>query len=293
MSAPAEPRLPSDKAKEAVTRVIEAVLDFAPRAARPLWLALASGATDESQVSACSQWLWLTKDEINNLQHKPGATKQKVTPLSRGRRARAGRLKAARGGLWADPARADLDALKITCDEHVAFSRRRFSGQVTKNPPPSPPPAESLAAERAAGSAPLSLEPEKLLATPTCAPPGKEAAMPLFAQVIALTAAPRAALSLLQVTNPPSQQAKAAPSTLRSMVPQLSLLHGGRQVAPAAKLKVIACDEIGGATLQASDLSASSTRAFSDELGSALSCRELQAAPGSVATVTTQRFENS
>ena len=275
-----------------MTRVIETVLDFAPRAARPLWLALANDATDESQVSACNQWLWLTKDEINNLQRKPDATKQKVIPLSRGRHAHVGRLKATRDDLRADPAWTDLDILKITCDEHVTFSRRYFYGQVTENPSPSPSPAESLMTERAADSTPLSLEPEKLLAIPTCAPPGKEAVFATLRTSDNVDGNAKENVEPAASHQSFESAGEAAPSTLRDVEPQLSLLHGGHQVAPAVKLKMITYDEIGGTTLQTNDLSTSSTRAFSDELGSALSCRELQAAPGSVATVTTQCFEN-
>ena len=269
-----------------MTRVIETVLDFAPRAARPLWLALTSDATDESRVNARGQWLWLTKDEIAALQRRPDLTKQKVIPLSRGRLTRVARLKATRGDLRADPAWTDLDILKITCEEHVAFSRRYFSGQVTENPSPSPSPAERLMIERAADSTPLSSEPRKPLAIPTCVPPGKEAVCATLPTSDNVDSNAKENVELAASHSSFESAGKAAPSTLFSVDPQLSLLHGGHQVVPAVKLKMTPYDAIGGTPLQTSDLSASATRAFSDELDSALSCDEL-----SVAAMTTQCFD--
>ena len=284
MSAPAASCLPQDKAKEAVTRVVEAVLGFAPRATCPLWLALVNDATNESRVSAYNQWLWLTKDEVNNLQRKPDATKQQVAPLSRGRHTRVTRLKATRCDLRADPAWTDLDILKITCDEHVAFSRRYFSGQVTENPSPSPPPAERLMIERAADSTPLSLEPRKLLAIPTYVPPGKEAVCAILRTSDNVDFNAKESVELA-ASRPSFESAdEAAPSTLFDMDPQLSLFHGGHQVVPAVKLKMTPYDTVGGTPLQTTDLSTSATRAFSDELDSLLSCND-------VATMTTQCFD--
>ena len=275
MPASTASRLPPGKAKEAVTRVIEAVLDFAPRAARPLWLALTSDAAGESRVNACNQWLWLTKDEIAALQHRPDPTKQKVIALSRGRHARVTRLKATRSDLRADPAWTDLDILKITCEEHVAFSRRYFSGQVTENPSPSPSPAERLMIERAADSAPLSSEPRKLLAIPTCVPPGKEAVCATLPTSDNVDSNAKENVELAASHSSFESADKAAPSTLFNVDPQLSLFHGGHQVVPAVKLKMTPYDTIGRTPLQTSDLSASATRTFSDELDSALSCDEL------------------
>ena len=60
--------------------------------------------------------------------------------------------------LQTDPTWTDLDILKITYEEYMAFSRRYFSGQVTETPSPSPSPAERLMIEGgAADSAPLLL----------------------------------------------------------------------------------------------------------------------------------------
>ena len=194
--------------------------------------------------------------------------------------------------LRTDPAWTDLDILKITCDEHMAFSRRYFSGQVTENPSPSPSPAERLMIERAADSTPLSSEPEKLLAIPTYVPPGKEAVYATLRTSDNVDGNAKDNVELAASHQSFESAGEAAPSTLCDMDPQLSLFHGGHQVVPAVKLKMITYDSIGGTPLQTNDLSTSSTRAFSDELDSALSCDELSAAPGSVATMTTQCFDN-
>ena len=292
MSASTTSCLPQDKAKEAVIHVIETVLGFAPRATCPLWLALVNDATDESQVNIYSQWLWLTKDKITTLKYRPDPTKQQVIPLSRGYLTHVTRFKAMHNDLRTDPAWTDLDILKITCDEYMAFSRRYFSGQVTENLSPSPSPAERLMIERAADSTPLSSEPEKLLAIPTYIPPGKEAVYATLRTSDNVDGNAKENVEPAASHQSFESADEAAPSTLCDMDPQLSLFHGGHQVVPAVKLKMITYDEIGGTTLQTNDLSTSSTRAFSDELDSALSCREFQAAPGSVATVTTQCFEN-
>ena len=175
---------------------------------------------------------------------------------------------------------------------YMAFSRRYFSGQVTENLSPSPSPAERLMIERAADSTPLSSEPEKLLAIPTYIPPGKEAVYATLRTSDNVDGNAKENVEPAASHQSFESADEAAPSTLCDMEPQLSLFHGGHQVVPAVKLKMITYDEIGGTTLQTNDLSTSSTRAFSDELDSALSCREFQAAPGSVATVTTQCFEN-
>ena len=148
-----------------------------------------------------------------------------------------------------------------------------------------------MTTERAADSAPLPSEPEKLLATPARAPPGKEAACATLRASDSVDGNAKESAELAASHQPFESAGEAAPSTLRDVGPQLSLLRGGRQVAPAVKLKRTPCDVIGGAPLQTSNLSTSATRAFSDELGSALSCGELSAAPGSAAAVTAQRFD--
>ena len=147
----------------------------------------------------------------------------------------------------------------------MAFSRRHFSGQVAANPSPSLSPAERSAAEGAAGSAPPPSEPRKLLATPTCAPPSKEAvyAVPPANDGVGSNAKENAELTASHSSF--ESAGDAAPSALLDADPQLSLLHGGRQVVPAVKLKMIPSDTIGGSPLQASDLSTSATR---DEPGS-------------------------
>ena len=66
--------------------------------------------------------------------------------------------------------------------------------------------------------------------------------MPLFVQVVVLTAMPRIMLSLLQVTNPSNQQAKLLPQCCVTWTPRLSMFHGGHQVVPAVKLKMITYD---------------------------------------------------
>ena len=281
--------LPPGRASEAVKRAIGAALDFQPVGGCALWLALKRGAAGKGQVSACSQWPWLPQDEVDGLQRCPGATsKATVAPLSRGRRARVARLKAARAELRQGPAWKDDDALKVTCDEHVAFSRRHFSGQVAANPSPSLPPAERSAAEGAAGSAPPPSEPRKLLAAPTCAPPSKEAVYAIPPANDSVGSNAKESAELAASHSPFESAGGAAPSALLGADPQLSLLHGGRQVAPAVKLKMIPSDAIGGSPLQASDLSASATRG---ELGSPPSRGALSAAPGSAAAMTTQGFD--
>ena len=278
--------LPPDKAKEAVIHVIETVLGFDPCATCPLWLALINDATDESRVNVCNQWLWLTKEEIAALQCRPDPTKQKVVALSRGHHTHVTRFKAMRDNLRADPTWTDLDILKITYEEYMAFSRRYFSGQVTENPSPSPSPAERLMIERAADSAPLSSEPRKLLAIPTYVPPGKEAVYAALPTSDNVDSNAKENVELAASHSSFESADKAAPSTLFNMDPQLSLFHGGHQVVPAVKLKMTPYDTIGRTPLQTSDLSASAMRTFSDELDSALSCDEF-----SVATMTTQCFD--
>jgi hypothetical protein len=193
--------------------------------------------------------------------------------------------------LQTNPAWADLDILKITSDEHAAFSRRCFSGQVTENPSPSPSPAERLMIERAADSTPLSFEPRKLLATPTYVPPSKEAVHATLPTSDILDSNAKENVELAASHSSFESADKAAPSTLFDIDTQLSLFHSGHQVVPAIKLKMIPYDTIGGTPLQTSDLSASAMRAFSDELDSALSSDEFSAMPGSVTTMTTQGFD--
>ena len=268
MSASTAPCLPQDKAKEAVTHVIETVLGFTPHATCPLWLALVNDATDESQVNIYSQWLWLTKDKIAALKCRPDPTKQQVIPLSRGHLTHVTRFKAMHYDLRTDPAWTDLDILKITCDEYMAFSRRYFSGQVTENPSPSPSSAERLMIERATDSTPLSSEPEKLLAIPTYAPPGKEAVHAALRASDNVDGNAKDNVELAASHQSFESAGEATLSTLCDMDPQLSLFHGGHQVVPAVKLKMIAYDVIGGTPLQTSNLS------------------------GSVVTMTTQCFDN-
>jgi hypothetical protein len=193
--------------------------------------------------------------------------------------------------LQTNPAWADLDILKITSDEHATFPRRCFSGQVTENPSPSPSPAERLMIERAADSTPLSLEPRKLLATPTYVPPSNEAVHATLPTSDILDSNAKENVELAASHSSFESADKAAPLTLFNVDPQLSLFHSGHQAVPAIKLKMIPYDMIGGTPLQTNDLSPSAMRTFSDELDSALSCDEFSATPGSVATMTTQCFD--
>ena len=288
MSASTASCLPSDKANEAVKHVIGTVLDFAPVDDCPLWLALKHDVTDESRVNIYNQWLWLTQDDILDLQYRPDTSKKNViVPLSRGYHTHVTRFKAMYAELQLDPAWTDLDIFKITYDEYMAFSRRYMSGQVTSNPSPSPSPVERLTIEGAVDSTPLSSEPRKLLAIPTYVPPGKEAVYATLPTSDNVDSNAKENVEFSASHSSFESADKAAPSTLFNMDPQLSLFHGGHQVVPAVKLKMTPYDTIGGSPLQANDLSASAMRTFSDELDSALSCDEF-----SVATMTTQCFDN-
>jgi hypothetical protein len=81
-------------------------------------------------------------------------------------------------------------------------------------------------------------------------------------------------------------------ATEMTMNPQPSMFHGGHKVVPAVKLKMIPYEPIGGSPLQENDLRTPMMHAFSDELDSALYCNTFSTVSGSVATMTTQGFDN-
>jgi hypothetical protein len=134
MSAPTASCLPSTKAKEALKYVIGSVLDFNPVDDCPLWLALINDTMDKSRVNLYNQWLWLTPDDILALQYHPESSKQKIVPLSQGYHTHVTRFKAMYSELQHTPGWTDLDILKITYDEYMAFSRQYMAGQITPNP---------------------------------------------------------------------------------------------------------------------------------------------------------------
>ena len=294
MSVPTSSCLPSDKANEAVKHVVGAVLGFKPVHDCPLWLALTFDAVNEDHVSIYNQWLWLPQDEIDGLQYHPDATTNKTTvvPLSRGHRVHVTRFKAMHAELRQDPAWKDDDIFKVTYDEYMTFSRRYYSGEVAANPSPSPSPAaESSTTKDTVDSTPSSPEPGKLLAIPTYVPPSKEAVYTILPngdidsnakENIEFTAS-RSSFESVD---------DAAPSMLFDMGPQPSMFHGGHKVVPAVKLKMIPYEPIGGSPLQENDLRTPMMHAFSDELDSALYCNTFSTVSGSVATMTTQGFDN-